>query len=91
MKKLPRELILLIIRHGLSALGVLLMSQGFLTDEDSRLFVQGAGEILGGILTIAGLAWSAQRKVARAPRAEIARQPHHTPARPGNPRRRRLP
>jgi hypothetical protein len=59
----------LILRHGMTAVGTLLMAKGWLTDSDSALFSQAAAELVGAVITLGGLSWSAARKVSRAKRA----------------------
>lgn len=72
MKAMPREMLLMIVRHGLTALGVWLVASGKLTEADGTAFAGAGTEIVGGVLTLLGLAWSAQRKVERAKRAKAA-------------------
>lgn len=72
---LPREILLLLIRHALSAVGLLLMAKGVLTQDDADAFADLGSQALGLIIAIAGLGWSAKRKVDRARRAEPAHNP----------------
>ena len=69
---LSREILLLVLRHALSAVGLLLMAKGILTREDADAFADMASQAIGLIIAIAGLGWSAKRKVDRARRAEPA-------------------
>lgn len=68
---MKREIILMLIRHGLSAVGVLLMARGKLTKEDADTFVEMGSVIAGALFTISALSWSAARKVERAQRATL--------------------
>jgi predicted phage tail protein len=73
MKGLPREIWLLIIRHGVAMAGAVLMAKGFLTQEDAAAFNEAAATVIGALMALGGLAWSAKRKVDRARKAEVAR------------------
>lgn len=68
------ELALLLLRHGLTAAGTLLVSRGLFSDADLANASHSTEALLGALATLYGLGWSAYRKWKRAEPVAAAAQ-----------------
>lgn len=62
---MTRETILLLVRHALTAGGLLLTQMRVVTTDDVQQFTDAALVLVGSALTVAGLCWSFARKFKR--------------------------
>ena len=72
---MTKETITLLIRHGMTALGIMLTQADIATTDEMQAFTDAITSIAGTAMTAAGLAWSFQRKWKRKKQEAKQAQP----------------